>query len=355
MAAATTVARQVPIVCPGHTRPLAELHFLTVENDRTLLFSACHGEFQTLTKYDFPLLFFSFFGCPIIANSLFVNFTTDRMPMVRDGTTGDWIGTFAGHKGAVWSCRVDPSGSLAATASGDFSVRVWDAITGASLWEFKHSHIVKAVDFSPKSQYLATGGHEGLLRLFDLTQFVTTAKEKSEMPMEASITIPLSEKEKIVITKVAWLNDTTLLVGAADGKVRIYQPFTKELVNTLNAKAEVRDLEISTTALENKTILTVAAGKTVYFWDATTWQLLKQYTVEVSFGEEGGASLHPSGRYFAAGGSDLWVRVFEYESGKQVHLLKGHHGPIRCVRYGPQVLATGSEDGTIRLWNLPNE
>ena len=36
--------RQIPIVCPGHTRPLAELQFLYVpEEQRTLLVSACHG------------------------------------------------------------------------------------------------------------------------------------------------------------------------------------------------------------------------------------------------------------------------------------------------------------------------
>ena len=65
---------------------------------------------------------------------------------------------------------MDPTGSLAATASGDFSVQVWDAITGQSLWQaFPHKHIVKTCDFSPDSRRLATGGHEGVLRVFDLT------------------------------------------------------------------------------------------------------------------------------------------------------------------------------------------
>jgi serine-threonine kinase receptor-associated protein len=110
---------QIPIVCPGHTRPLAELQYLwNEEEQRTLLLSACH----------------------------------DKMPMLRDGTSGDWIGTFQGHKGAVWSCQMDDSGNLAATASGDYSARVWDAITGHSLLELPHKHIVKTCVFSPDSK-----------------------------------------------------------------------------------------------------------------------------------------------------------------------------------------------------------
>ena len=52
---------QIPIVCPGHTRPLAEVQFCHVkEENRTFLVSACHGTncFGWLCVEDFHLIVF---------------------------------------------------------------------------------------------------------------------------------------------------------------------------------------------------------------------------------------------------------------------------------------------------------
>lgn len=304
----------------------------------------------------------------------------DRMPMVRDGQSGNWVGTFAGHKGAVWSCKMDPTGSLAATASGDFSARLWDAISGGCLLSLPHKHIVKSCDFSPNSLLLATGGHEGLLRIYPLEELLKgiqqAAKPDAKPPSPAvePLTIPHvnpTTKNKIVIGKVLWWKDTAVLSGGSDGIIRCWAvpsmssgepaapPSAPTFVLDTQAGAEIRDMEITELPNGGTTVLTVAAGNKVYLYDLNTQSLMapSPYTMPIHFKEEGGASLHPQGHLLVAGGSDLWVRVFDVATGAELECLKGHHGPIRCLRYAPsgELYASGSEDGTIRLWRTNPE
>ncbi|TMW61583.1 hypothetical protein Poli38472_012774 [Pythium oligandrum] len=312
--------RQIPIVCPGHSRPLAEVQYSPITSDGTFfLISACH----------------------------------DKLPMLRRGDTGDWIGTFEGHKGAVWAAKLDHKVQFAASGSADFSVKLWDANSGDLITTFEHKHIVKSVEFTPDDSRLLTVGHEKLFRVYDLLSIkeqFETYRADGRTGIVVMPTPPVAQMTtKEQIRKVVVLNDHVAVTGEVDGTLTVWNLHTYEKTSEFKVDAGVMDLEAS----RNGTVITVAAGKKVYFFDATNnFAPLRSFQMPISFGEEGGASLHPRDNKFIAGGSDTWVRVFDFESGELLETHKGHHGPVRCLRYSPtgDSFATGSEDGTIRIW-----
>jgi WD40 repeat protein len=378
--------------------------------------------------------------------------------MVRDGTTGDWIGSCMGHKGAVWCCRIDTqTQTLIGTASGDYSAHIYDGITGQCLYQFQDAkHILKTCDFNTDTTLFATGGHEGMVRIYNLieqealysaalllqqsqqqhvqqvqpqqqpqtkaskndknpnnhkSQTVTTCTPNSSSSTPIRMTnvtpheimvLPMTgtTSTTVKIMKLNWYDTRTLIIGGSDGTIRFYDATMTTTASSDAAvhpiqilqtphvpNGEIRDMEYksivastgtsksSTTNNNDWKALSVAVQNSILIYnvtDLTHIPLQYQYNcTTIHFRNEGGLSLHPSGLQFCVGGSDLYVYLYNVilsptnntESDdtttmpptyqiQEMDCYKGHHGPIRCLRYSPDgtTLASGSEDGTIRLW-----
>ncbi|KAF2323279.1 hypothetical protein GH714_034440 [Hevea brasiliensis] len=221
--------------------------------------------------------------------------TADSSPRLRNGETGDCIGTFEGHKGAVWSCCLDTNALRAASASADFTAKLWDALTGDELDSFEHKHIVRACAFSVDTHLLLTGGVEKILRIFDLNHPDVPPREVESSPGS--------------IRTVAWLHsDQTIL----------------------------RNLYCGNFSSRNLLV--------------TLFGLVKSYNMPCNVES---ASLEPKlGNKFVAGVEDMWIHIFDFNTGEQIGCNKGHHSPVHCVRFSPggESCASGSEDRTIRIW-----
>ncbi len=87
----------VPLICSGHSRPVPDLSYSQITADGFFLVSACLGTVNMQPTFQ------------------------DGKPMLRNGETGDWVGTFIGHKGAVWSAHLNSDISKAITGSADYT------------------------------------------------------------------------------------------------------------------------------------------------------------------------------------------------------------------------------------------
>mmetsp|Transcript_17363 Transcript_17363/g.43253 ORF Transcript_17363/g.43253 Transcript_17363/m.43253 type:complete len:308 (-) Transcript_17363:81-1004(-) len=296
--------RQVPLVCPGHSRGVVELNFSSATDDGVFLMSAC----------------------------------LDNKPMLRRADTGDWVGTFEGHKGAVWGADIDRPALRAVTASADYTVKVWDTLSGDMLHSLEHKRIVKGCAFSSESKNIVTGGFDKVVRIFDMDNL--DADPSEFVGADGNIRC------------VRFLPGNELIVaGSSDGKVRMWDRRSGEVVNTADIGASVNAIELS----YDGTTLCVCGGKNVAILNSADLSLVQSFQLSI---EVEAVSLHPSKETFVAGGStDFWVRTFNASTGEETECLRGHHGPIHCLKYSPDghTFASGSGDATIRIWQTKPE
>lgn len=302
-----------PVVCHGHTRPIVHVHCSPVTPDGIFLASA----------------------------------SKDGQPQLRNGVTGDWIGTFQGHKGAVWSCVLNETAFVAATGSADFSARVWNAVTGDELVNFPHKHIVRTTAFerSASGTKLMTGGAEKTVRLFDL------GKPGVMDPVMTFGPAPDS------IRSCVWSGDNRriLLSYLDESGVDVIDLASGTIVDRLESgdtSAPSSDPVLSMEYTWCGQYLVTARRHMITVRDASTFSIVKQHRVK-SFEVEA-ASYYPERNMVVAGGSDMWVHVYNAETGEELDTGRGHHGPIHCMKFSPMgdSFVSGSEDGTIRIWRV---
>jgi len=70
--------------------------------------------------------------------------------------SGERIGTYDGHNGAVWSISVDHKSTRLLSGSADSTVRLWDVETGKVLLSWQHERSVRVVQFAEGDQQFLT-------------------------------------------------------------------------------------------------------------------------------------------------------------------------------------------------------
>lgn len=288
------------------------------------------------------------------------------------------VATLSGHSGAIRALSFRSQGDLLASASDDNTVRLWNTAAGECVESFYASASrVWAVSFSPAGNTLASGGEDSTIRVWDSEH------------CDCLMTLRGYGNK---IWSLAFGSDPSLLVsGSEDRVVRIWDTLTEQPKLELRGHSS-RIWSVACSA-DMRWVASASDDLTVRVWDLHTqacrfilrghddWIRAVAFNADSSLlasaGEDDKINIWElsSGRCLAsieggmvrifsvafckqtdwlvAAGADKRVRLFSSIDGSLVGDLRGHHGPVNAVFCcGDSRIASCSEDGTIKIWDL---
>eukprot|EP01013_Petalomonas_cantuscygni_P037298 TRINITY_DN68099_c0_g1_i1.p1 TRINITY_DN68099_c0_g1~~TRINITY_DN68099_c0_g1_i1.p1 ORF type:complete len:455 (-),score=96.53 TRINITY_DN68099_c0_g1_i1:314-1678(-) len=307
----------------------------------------------------------------------------DGRAMIRNGDTGDWVGTLLGHEGAVWQSSWGPEATAVATASADFSVRVWDARTGDTLTETPLAHVGRAVQWWADGPALGTAALSG-----------AGNGDSGDSKPPARGSGPGGASSSQLIAAGTKLNQLVLIDPGAGGKVVATVPtghagriglqsvtfaaaddlFTTAVDDTAVKRWDLRDPSRAVSTVDvpglvaANVVFAQPSGMTFLHTTTTTGAQLRRLgdlgrpqfsvTVKVPQGDTVKEPVACSAAALSGGAGVVAVgqglRVHEYDlKGNILGSHVGHHGPVFSVAYSPRKahrLVSGAEDGMLRIW-----
>lgn len=277
-------------------------------------------------------------------NRYLVSAAYDRTLRLWDGTTGEFLAVLRGHTAPVARIAFRPDGSQLASAGWDGTIRLWDIEHLARRGVLRgHTDFVYAVGLSPDGRHVASASWDGTLRVWELT----TGREVAR----------LAHPDAEPVISLAFSPDGAhIATYARDFAVHWWHWPTGKEVRKLPLRARCPETEVAIDAKGERVAVGGQDGH-ILIWDAATGKPVADLATSTPLLVRS-VAFDPSGQRLAGASNDgatgtFHVLIWDLENQKIVKVLTGHTHLVYTVGYSSdgRWLASGSLDGTVRVWD----
>ena len=197
-----------------------------------------------------------------------------------------------------------------------------------------HTLSLSAAQYSPDGTRIATGGQDGVAKIWDAATGKLLIALQDAGPGDAVNGLAYSPDG----TRVATAND--------DGTVKVWEAATGREIITLTGHTSY---VIKVAYSKDGTHLAASSGDgTVIVWDAGSGKVL----LRIPHGG-GAVAFSPDGTHFAMSLDDNAVSIQDASTGNEVRTLSGHTAAVNAIVFSPdgRRLASVSDDSTARVWD----
>jgi WD40 repeat protein len=296
------------------------------------------------------------------------------------------IRTLTGHTGIVWAVAYSADGtrivSVSSVPGEPFTLKVWDAHSGAELSSGEWDKALKVRDAATGAELATLSGHMDTVPAVayspDGTRIVSQAnsRERSRSVKVSDHTMTIGEKANLEVrdaatgAKLATLtahtdnvhaiayspDGTRFVSGSNDKTLKIWDAASGAELATLSGHTDwVSDVAYSP---DGTRIVSGSSDKTLKIWNAAATSRLFRpchalATLTAHTDNVHAIAYSPDGTRIVSGSNDKTLKIWDAASGAELATLSGHADTVLAVAYSPDGtrIVSGSSDKTLKIWN----